>query len=124
MSLERGAFLESARVHGNCYGTLWSEVTEPRRQGVGVILVIDVQGAATVRKRCPDSVSIFLAPPSLAVLEQRLRLRGTEDEATLRRRLEQARRELARRGEYDHVVTNDDLDGAVARVKALLAALF
>src|SRR5438270_5238374 len=83
----RGELLEWAQVHGNFYGTLRSEVEVNRQRGFGVLLDIDVQGAAQVRPRCPDNVSIFLMPPSLGVLTQRLELRGTEDAVTLQRRL-------------------------------------
>jgi|SRR5579884_326758 guanylate kinase len=122
--VQAGAFLEWAEVHGNYYGTLRDEVEPYRAQGIGVILDIDVQGAAQVRQFCPDNVSIFLRTPSLEVLEQRLRARGTEDEASLARRLANARREMERIGEYDFVVVNDDLGKAVAEVRELLARQF
>ncbi|MBI1913849.1 MAG: guanylate kinase [Planctomycetes bacterium] len=121
----RGELLEWAKVYGNFYGTLRSEVEVNRRQGKGVLLDIDVQGAAQVRQRCPDiDVSIFMAPLSLEVLRQRLERRGTEDEPTIQRRLAAAEAEMARQGEYDKVVINDDLDRAVAEVKALVRQSF
>jgi guanylate kinase len=119
-----GAFLEWADVFGNCYGTLRSEVEPFREQGVGVILEIDVQGAAAVRKVCPDAVSIFLKAPSPEIYEQRLRQRHTEDEATIQRRLAGARREEARIGEYDHVVVNDVVERAVAESQAIIRRSF
>ena len=122
--LARDGFLEWATVYGNSYGTLRSEVAPYRERGWGVILDIDVQGAAQVRGRCPDSVSVFLRPPSLEELERRLRLRRTEDDAAVARRLAAARRELERAGEYDYQVVNDDLDRAVAELRALVAKLF
>jgi guanylate kinase len=122
--LARDGFLEWAAVYGNSYGTLWSEVAPYRERGWGVILDIDVQGAAQVRGRCPDCVSVFLRPPSLEELERRLRLRRTEDDAAVARRLAAARRELERAGEYDYQVVNDDLDRAVAELRALVAKLF
>jgi guanylate kinase len=89
-----------------------------------VLLEIDVQGAAQVRRQCPDAVSIFLKAPSLATYEQRLRGRHTETEAAIQRRLEGARRELARAGEYDYQVVNDDLDQAVAELEAIIRRHF
>ncbi len=123
-ALARGDFLEWAEVYGNRYGTLRAEVESKRQDGQGVLLDIDVQGAEQVRKACPDSVSIFLAPPSLSVLEQRLRRRGTEDEAAIQRRLAAAAAEMARQDEYDHVVINDNLDRAVEEVVALVRKYF
>jgi guanylate kinase len=117
---DAGAFLECAEVHGNWYGTLRSEVDDYRRRGVGVVLDIDVQGAETVRRLYPESLSIFLCTSCWEAYEQRLRRRGTEDEATIARRLATARRELQRKGEFDYVVLNDDLEAAVARVRSLV----
>ena len=119
-----GAFLEWAEYAGNLYGTLRGEVDVHRARGVGVLLDIDVQGAEQVRRRCPDNVSIFLCAPSWEVLERRLRLRHTESEEAVARRLATARAELGRQGEYHHVVVNDDLDGAVARLRGLIAPHF
>ena len=118
------AFLECAEVHGHWYGTLRREVDEHRDRGVGVILVIDVQGAALVRRRCPDAVSVFVKTSSPEVLERRLRGRGTESEEAIRLRLANALNELARAGEYEYVVINDDLDAAVARLREIVVALF
>jgi guanylate kinase len=119
-----GAFLEWAEVHGHRYGTLRREVETHRRNGVGVVLVIDVQGAAKVRAQCPDAVSVFIKTSSPEVLEQRLRGRGTESEASVRLRLANALEELKRVGEYNFVVLNDDLPSAVARLREIVAALF
>jgi guanylate kinase len=119
-----GAFLEWAEYAGNLYGTLLSEVEGYRGRGLGVLLEIEVKGAEQVRRKCPDSVSIFLRAPSWEVTERRLRQRHTESEAAIARRLDAARGELARQGEFDHVVINDDLDAAVARVRGLIAPHF
>jgi guanylate kinase len=119
-----GGFLEWAEVHGQRYGTLRREVEGPREQGLGVILVIDVQGAAKVRPLCPDAVSVFLMTSSPEVLERRLRRRGTEDEAAVERRLANAREELRRAHEYDYQILNDDLEGAVTALRALIVPLF
>ena len=123
--IARGGMLEHACVFGrDWYGTPLTEVTPHRERGVGVILIIDVQGAAQVRARCPGVVSIFIRTGTLEVLERRLRERETENEESIGRRLRTAREELARAGEYDYVVVNDDLDTAVAEVRQILAAHF
>jgi guanylate kinase len=120
-----GAFLETAEVHGrDYYGTLRREVDDYTPRGIGVILVIDVQGAAQVRTVRPDAVSVFLLASSLEVYEQRLRQRGTEDEATIARRLETAKRELEHVGDYQYQVVNDDLDDAVVQFRAVIAHYF
>jgi guanylate kinase len=119
-----GAFLEWAEVFGNCYGTLRGEVEPYRDRGVGVILDIDVQGAAQVRQKCPDAVTVFLRTSSMDEYERRLRKRHTEDEPALQRRLAAARGELAHAGEYQHQVINDDLESAVADFRAVVGGLF
>src|SRR5262249_37753982 len=119
-----GAFLEWAKVHGNRYGTLRREVEGPRGQGVGVILDIDVQGAARIRKLCPDAGSVFLRSSCLETYEQRLRQRGTEDEASIQRRLANARAELAHAPEYAYQVINDDLDTAVGQLREIVRTQF
>jgi guanylate kinase len=117
---DAGAFLEWAQVHGEYYGTLRDEVDSHRERGVGVILDIDVQGTEQVRKSCPDCVTIFLRASSWEVYEQRLRKRHTEDSATIARRLETAKGELARAGEYQYQVINDDLEEAVGQLNAIV----
>jgi guanylate kinase len=121
---EAGGFLEWAEVFGNFYGTLRREAEPYREQGVGVILDIDVQGAAQVRRQCPDAVTIFLRTSSFETYERRLRDRKTEDEAALQRRLAGARRELERAHEYQYEVINDDLEKAVADLHALVRPFF
>jgi guanylate kinase len=122
--LRQGAFLEHAEVYGNYYGTLRDEVDPYRERGVGVVLDIDVQGAAQVRRLYPDAVSVFVKPPSLAVLEQRLRDRHTDSEAAIRRRLAAAERELAHSGEYQYQLVNDELEPAVAELRRILERHF
>ena len=119
-----GAFLEWAEVHGCLYGTLKSEVDGYRAKGIGVILDIDVQGAAQIRRLYPDSVSIFLRTSSLQTYEARLRQRGTEKEEAIQRRLVAASRELAHAGTYDYQVVNDDLAKAVAEVERVVRRQF
>jgi guanylate kinase len=114
--LHEGAFVESAEVHGNYYGTLRQEVDPYRQQGIPVLLDIDVQGARQVRRHYADVVAVFLRASSLEAYEERLRKRGTEDEASIQRRLAGARSELAHVSEYDYEVFNDNLDDAVARL--------
>lgn len=114
-------FLEWAEVHGNYYGTSVASVDGQRRAGNDVLLDIDVQGAAQVRANS-NPVTIFIAPPSLAVLEQRLRGRGTESEATIDKRLRNARLELAAAGDYDYLIVNDRLDEAVEALRSIIIA--
>ena len=115
-----GEFLEWANVHGHKYGTLRSEVDRNLAAGRSVILEIDVQGALSVRAIYPAAVLVFIEPPSMEVLEQRLRGRGTEDEADLELRLKDAAGEMALAPRYDERIVNDDLEGATQR---LLVAL-
>ena len=117
-----GDFLEWANVHGHKYGTLRSEVERNLEAGHSVILEIDVQGALNVRRIFPSAVLVFIEPPSMEVLEQRLRGRGTEDEANLKLRLKDAAGELSLAPEYDERVVNDDLDAATKRLLAALEA--
>jgi guanylate kinase len=122
--IEAGEFLEWAEVFGNYYGTLRREVEPYRLQGTGVLLDVDVKGCEQVRRKCPDAVSIFLRASSMETYEKRLRDRKTETEATLRKRLEGAKLELARAAEYDYQVINDDLDSALAAIRAIIDPLF
>lgn len=117
-----GRFLEHAEVHGHLYGTPRASVEQVLATGRICLLVIDVQGAATLRERGTDARFVFLAPPSPEELERRLRSRGSEDEATVERRLAQARIELARQGEYDTVVLNEDLEQAIGDIAGLALA--
>lgn len=119
---ERGEFAESAEVHGRLYGTLRREVRRVLGSGKHVIMDIDVQGAEQFVRAFPDSVTIFLLPPSGEVLLQRLTARKTEDAASLRQRLESAMHELRQVRHYQYVVVNDELDGAIGRVSAVIDA--
>ena len=122
--LDRDGFLEHAEVHKNCYGTPRSEVERYLDRGIGVVLVIDVQGAAQVRTKCSDHLSIFLKTSTLKLLEERLRGRGTDSEEAIQTRLANARTELKRRDEYQHEVINDDLDTCVNEMCELIEAEF
>ncbi len=116
-----GRFLESAEVHGNLYGTRIAPVKEAIERGEVILLVIDVQGGAAVREATTlPTLLLFVAPPSFAVLEKRLRKRATENEKALTLRLLNARRELAAGESYDHTVVNDELDATVAALARLI----
>lgn len=127
--LEAGDFLEHATVHGHLYGTPRSLVESSLRAGRDVLMDIDVQGAAQIRegaRRAPavdtirrGYVDVFIAPPSTAALRARLEGRGTDAPDVIERRLRKAEAERARSGEYLHVVVNDDLDEAYARLRAI-----
>ena len=104
-----GGFLEWAEFAGNRYGTPRQPVEEHLSAGEPVLLEIELQGARQVRATAPEALMVFLEPPSFEALEQRLRGRGTEDEAAIARRLERARAELAAAQEFDVVVLNDDV---------------
>ena len=119
--LAEGAFLEHAQVHGrHYYGTPRSEVDGFRERGVGVILDIDVQGAALVRPLFPDHLSIFISLSNRETYAQRLRLRGSDSEETIARRMATATRELALVHEYQYIILNDDLQLAVVRFLELI----
>ncbi|MEZ6058572.1 MAG: guanylate kinase [Planctomycetaceae bacterium] len=119
-----GEFLEFAEVHrsGYWYGTLTSELDRIRESGAWALLEVDVQGALSLIDRYPDAVSIFLMTPSVDEYEQRLRARGTEEEAVIQRRLQTARNELESATAYRYRVVNDQLDRAVREICDLLAA--
>ena len=112
-------FLEHAEYAGNCYGTPRDYVLSLLQRGVSVILEIDVQGAMQVKRRMPESVSVFILPPSFEELEHRLRGRGTETPEKIEKRLAAAKVEMARAPEYDYQIVNDDLDAAYARLREI-----
>jgi guanylate kinase len=119
---ERDAFAESAMVHGNLYGTLRREVERVMAEGKHVVMDIDVQGAIQFMRAFPQSVTIFILPPSAEVLLDRLRSRKTESPTQLAERLQSALQELQQVGEYEYVVVNDDLERAVASVGSIIDA--
>ena len=120
--ISENRMLEYAEYAKNYYGTPAEPVDEMISQGKSVILKIEVQGAEKIRNRYDDVISIFLMPPSLRVLEQRLRGRGTEDEETIQHRLFIAKEEIRKAYDYDYVVFNDTVENAVADIKAILCA--
>ena len=108
-----GAFLEHARVFDHFYGTSRAQVESLLGDGFGVVLEIDWQGARQVRAAMPDSVGIFILPPSRTELERRLRSRGTDSEAVIRRRLADAATDISHWSEFDYVVVNDEFPAAL-----------
>lgn len=114
--------LEYAEYANNLYGTPKAPVDEMLRNGKAVILKIEVQGAEKIRKIYPEVISIFLMPPSVRVLEERLRGRNSEDEETLNHRLVIAREEIRRAPEYDYIVINDTVENAVAGIETIINA--
>lgn len=117
-----GEFLEFARVHGHFYGTGRAQVARELAEGMDILLELDVQGAASVREMVPDAVTIFILPPSFEVLRERLVSRGSEDDAELKVRLNNAPDEVARYREFDYVIINDDADRAGAQLAAVVFA--
>lgn len=121
--IAQDAFVEYAEVFGmNRYGTQKKRVQSLLDQGMNVLLDIDVQGAQNVRAKMPEAVLIFIAPPSFAELEQRLRNRGTETDEQIQRRLATAKREMTLAGQYDYIVVNDELDVALEQLIAIKMA--
>ncbi|MCU0974522.1 MAG: guanylate kinase [Burkholderiales bacterium] len=118
----RGDFLESAEVHGNLYGTSRTQIDVLRTAGQDVLLEIDWQGAAQVRRIFPDAIGIFILPPSVAELERRLRARGQDSEAVIRRRLDAAAGEIGHAREFDYVIINSEFDAARQDLCAVVRA--
>ncbi|WP_203332585.1 guanylate kinase [Planococcus beigongshangi] len=120
--IERDQLLEYAEFVGNYYGTPLEYVNKMRDAGRDVFLEIEVQGAAQVRDKVPDGLFIFLAPPSLTELEERLVGRGTESDEVIASRLSAARQELEMMNLYDYVVENDEVENACDRINAIIIA--
>jgi guanylate kinase len=121
----RGEFLEFARVFGkHSYGTPKKWLEESRRSGLDLILEIDVQGASQVKQQLPNSVAVFILPPSREELERRLRSRGQNSDEDMARRLAKAREEIAELGKYyDFCVVNEEVDRAGREIQAIITAL-
>ena len=115
-----GAFVEWETIYGNLYGTLRSEVDAALAQGKHLMFDVDVKGALSIKRAYPEACLIFIRPPSVAVLEQRLRARLTEDAETLRQRMERVPMELEQAALFDHVVVNDVLETATDEVDAIV----
>jgi len=118
--LQRGEFMEYAAYSGHRYGTLLTEVEPRLREGAGVVLEIEVEGARQVRSRVPGAVLVFVAPPDPAALRERLEGRGTDPSDQIDRRLRVAEDELAAQPEFRHVIVNDDLETAADELVRLV----
>lgn len=118
--ITQSRWAEWARVHGNLYGTSAQWIAETLAAGKDILLDIDVQGARQMLTHFPQAITIFIRPPSMAVLEQRLTHRGTDDAGTRAVRLANAKEEMAQQAIYRHVVVNDDLDRATSELIDLL----
>jgi guanylate kinase len=117
-----GEFLESAEVYGNYYGTSQKWISEENAKGRDVLLEIDWQGAAQVRRLFPACISIFILPPSLTALEQRLNGRGKDSSEVIARRMAAVRDDVAHVAEFDYVIINDDLNEALLQLNAVVIA--
>jgi guanylate kinase len=127
--VQAGNFLEHATVYGQSYGTLKSEVLGKLRQGKDVLLSVDVQGAAAIRARAEEDselkralVSVFLTPPSLTVLEARLKKRGTDSSTNIQKRLSVARQEIAQWKNFDYLLISASIDDDLRRMQAIIEA--
>lgn len=127
--VQAGNFLEHATVYGNSYGTLKSEVLNKLRQGKDVLLSVDVQGAATIRSRAEEDpelrhalVTVFLAPPSLSALEERLHKRNTETAASIHKRLSVARHEIAQWKNFEYLIISDSIESDLERMQTIITA--
>ncbi|MEA3465371.1 MAG: guanylate kinase [Thermodesulfobacteriota bacterium] len=117
-----GAFVEWAQVHGNFYGTALKTLEDARVAGRDILLDIDFQGAAQLKKMVDHAVFIFIAPPSFAELKRRLLGRETDSDDVVAQRIENARSEMVQARWYDYIIINDDIDDAVAKLKAVISA--
>lgn len=120
--VEKSAFLEHAQVFDNYYGTAAANIEDKLKQGEDVILEIDWQGAAQIRKHIPHSINIFILPPSRSALEERLRGRGQDSDEIIARRMRDAKSETSHYPEYDYLVVNDQFDDALIELKSIVLA--
>ncbi len=120
--VEENKFIEWAQVHNNYYGTPKEYVDKSLEEGKDIILEIDIQGARMVKRSYPDAIYVFLLPPSIEELENRLDKRGTEDDANKAIRLENANKELQEIEKYDYQIINDKVDETVEKLKSIIIA--
>lgn len=118
--IQAGEFLEHASVHGNCYGTSRQFLRDAGRAGRDLLLDIDVQGAAQIKRNLTDAISIFVLPPDRKTLEWRLRNRGEDSEDVIERRLAAAKREIEEYDKYDYVIINDKLEESCEKLRAIV----
>ena len=118
--IKEGGFLEWAEFAGNFYGTPKSLVKEKLKQGINVLLEIELQGARQIRKSFPDAFHVFIAPPSFDELERRIRGRGTDEENAIIRRLNRAQEEMNAKDEFDAVLVNDDLESCLKLIEGII----
>lgn len=117
---KRGEFLESAEVYGNLYGTSQTWINHENSRGKDILLEIDWQGAAQVRSLFPECISVFILPPSLKALEQRLKKRGKDNDAVIAMRMAAVRQDVAHVAEFDYVIINDNLNEALRELNAVV----
>ncbi|BCL76321.1 guanylate kinase [Jeongeupia sp. HS-3] len=120
--IARGELLECAEVYGNYYGTSQTWITEARASGRDILLEIDTQGAEQVRRLFPDAIGLFVLPPSLEVLEQRLKNRGKDADEVIARRMAEARAEIGHAEEFDYLIVNEHIDEAVRDIIGIVRA--
>ncbi len=120
--IDENFFVEWAEVYGNLYGTPWSELERAREEGVDLLLEIDVQGGKNVKSVFPDSVLIFIVPPSLEELRKRLEARGRDSDEEIERRIRLAKSEMEFMNFYDYIVENDKIENAIQKVKCIIDA--
>ena len=118
--MKRGEFLESAEVYGNLYGTSQTWISQEIAKGRDILLEIDWQGAAQVRRMFPDGISIFILPPSMEALEQRLKGRGKDNDEVITRRMAAVREDTTHVAEFDYVIINDNLNEALRELNAVV----
>src|SRR5574340_671145 len=121
--MERGEFLESAEVYGNLYGTSQTWISHVTSEGRDILLEIDWQGAAQVRRLFPECISVFILPPSMEALEQRLKGRAKDDGQVIAKRMAAVREDVAHIAEFDYVIINDNLDEALRELNAVMLSV-
>jgi len=120
--IKDGGFVEWAKVYDHYYGTSKKALEEGLQKGIDILLDVDPVGAKNIKRQFPDAILIFLVPPSLSILEHRLRERGTESPEVVTKRLQKAKEEVSEAVYYDYIVINDNLEDAIADVMAIIRA--